>query len=196
MKKTKKSNFKRICFVLCTAILSVVMTFTFSVHNVLFAFAKSDEYNNTLEKEADSNVESDDVYLENDILPNNVESNYTYSEPDNPLFLIKNVDGVLYFLNNVAYIAFQNYSLSIPNFDLYKIVDTEGNLRFYQADVSKNSSIDNPFAFLSIYLEEDYYIMYVQYGVEAEFVLYNIRISLTSEQFNLYASETQPLFDR
>lgn len=193
MKKTKKSNFKRICFVLCTAILSVVMTFTFSVHNVLFAFAKSDEYNNTLEKEADSNVESDDVYLENDILPNNVESNYTYSEPDNPLFLIKNVDGVLYFLNNVAYIAFQNYSLSIPNFDLYKIVDTEGNLRFYQADVSKNSSIDNPFAFLSIYLEEDYYIMYVQYGVEAEFVLYNIRISLTSEQFNLYASETQPL---
>lgn len=45
MKKTKKSNFKRICFVLCTAILSVVMTFTFSVHNVLFAFAKSDEYN-------------------------------------------------------------------------------------------------------------------------------------------------------
>lgn len=103
MKKTKKSNFKRICFVLCTAILSVVMTFTFSVHNVLFAFAKSDEYNNTLEKEADSNVESDDVYLENDILPNNVESNYTYSEPDNPLFLIKNVDGVLYFLNNVVF---------------------------------------------------------------------------------------------
>lgn len=182
MKKTKKLKFKRIRFIFCTAILSAIMTITFIIPSVSLAYAKSDENNYISEKTDDTYLDSDDIYLENDMLASNVGSNYTYSEPDEPLFIIKNVDGVLNFLDDVAYVTFQNYSLSVPDFDLYKIVDAEGNLRFYQADVSKNPSIDAPFAFLSIYSESDYYTMYLQYGVQEELVLYNIQIPLTNDQ--------------
>ena len=193
MKKTKKLKFKRIRFIFCTAILSAIMTITFIIPSVSLAYAKSDENNYISEKTDDTYLDSDDIYLENDMLASNVGSNYTYSEPDEPLFIIKNVDGVLNFLDDVAYVTFQNYSLSVPDFDLYKIVDAEGNLRFYQADVSKNPSIDAPFAFLSIYSESDYYTMYLQYGVQEELVLYNIQIPLTNDQVTFYETRSQTL---
>lgn len=193
VKKTKKLKFKRIRFIFCTAILSAIMTITFIIPSVSLAYAKSDENNYISEKTDDTYLDSDDIYLENDMLASNVGSNYTYSEPDEPLFIIKNVDGVLNFLDDVAYVTFQNYSLSVPDFDLYKIVDAEGNLRFYQADVSKNPSIDAPFAFLSIYSELDYYTMYLQYGVEEELVLYNIQIPLTNDQVTFYETRSQTL---
>lgn len=189
MKKTKKTNFKRIRFVLCTAILSAILSITFIIPNNSLALAKSDEYNYISEITNDSYIKSDDIYPENDISINNAGNNYTYSEPTEPLFLIKNVDGILNLLNDVAYITFQNHSFIIPNFDIYKIVNLEGNLRFYQADVSKDPSINTAYAFLSIYpdFESNQYTMYVQYGIEEERVLYNIRTPLTTEQLNFYA---------
>ena len=79
MKKTKKTNFKRIRFVLCTAILSAVLSITFIIPNNSLALAKSDEYNYISEITNDSYIKSDDIYPENDISINNAGNNYTYS---------------------------------------------------------------------------------------------------------------------
>jgi len=184
--KNKKLNFKHIHFILCSVVLVLIMTITFITPKSLLSIAKADENNYVSEK---SNV----AYFENDIATENVNNNYTYSAPEEPLFLIENADGVLNIINNAVYIAFNNYSLEIPDFDFYKIVDMDGSLRFYQADVSKNPIINEPYAYIGIYPETENFIMYVQYGIEEELLLYNVRIPLTDEQTNFYESKSQTL---
>lgn len=114
-------------------------------------------------------------------------ANYTYTAPLAGDFVVKNVSGEFSLVNNVPTVRFQGLMLTIPAFDYYKIVDSNGNLRFYQADVLNEPSYTLGFAYISIYVEyENLYSMHVQYLCEAEGKLYNIHIILSAQQFQYF----------
>lgn len=158
--------------------LFLVFVLLFSTATTTFAVSDSDT------KVAESNMLHE---LENVVLSS--EGSYSYTAPDAGNFLIESVTGAVSITNEVATIEFGNHIVTIPSFDYYKIVDQSGNLRFYQADVSKDPDQTRNFAYIGLYIEDGpVYSIHVHYAVDTENKLYNIMVPLTQEQF-LYFTE-------
>lgn len=158
--------------------LFLVFVLLFSTATTTFAVSDSDA------KVAESNMLHE---LENVVLSS--EGSYSYTAPDAGNFLIESVTGAVSIMGGVATIEFGDNIVPIPSFDYYKIVDQSGNLRFYQADVSKDPDQTSNFAYIGLYIEDGpVYSIHVHYAVDAENKLYNIMVSLTQEQF-LYFTE-------
>lgn len=137
--------------------------------------------------ENDASVELEDTVLSG-------EGNYSYTTPDAGMFLIESVAGVILIANELPVIEFDNQTISIPSFDYYKVVDPNGNLRFYQADVLKNPLESNNFVYVALYVEDgSVYSIHIHYWVATENKLYNIMTSLTEEQFLYFVENATEL---
>lgn len=158
--------------------LFLVFVLLFSTATTTFAVSDSDS------KVAENNMLHE---LENVVLSS--EGSYSYTAPDAGNFLIESVTGAVSIMNEIAAIEFGDNIVPIPSFDYYKIVDQSGNLRFYQADVSKDPDQTSNFAYIGLYIEDGpVYSIHVHYAVGTENKLYNIMVPLTQEQF-LYFTE-------
>ncbi len=111
------------------------------------------------------------------------EGGYSYTPPGEGAFLIENTDGALSITNDNAVLQFDNRTVTIPAFDYYKIVDKNGKLRFYQADVAKNPIQAVNFVYIAIYAEDSAYTIHIHYKNIIENKLYNMVIPLTQAQF-------------
>ena len=60
---------------------------------------------------------------------------YTYNAPDPGKFLIENTFGTISIANGMPVLRFDDHTVTLPFVDFYTIVDKNGNLRYYQADV-------------------------------------------------------------
>lgn len=161
---------------LCSLFLVFVLLFS----TATTTFAVSD---------SGSKAEENDILhkLENGIISS--EGGYNYTAPDSGNFLIESVTGAISITNEIAAIEFGNLIVPIPSFDYYKIVDHNGDFRFYQADVSKYPNQTSNFAYIGLYIEDGpTYSIHVHYAVGTENKLYNIMVPLTQEQF-LYFTE-------
>lgn len=115
--------------------------------------------------------------------------NYSYTKPSEGDFLIEDVSGTISIIDDVPVIQFGNYTVVFPVFDYYRIVDPIGNLRYYQADVFNEEYESANFAYIGIYAEDGpEYTIHVHYFNDEQTKLYNILISLSTEQF-LYFTE-------
>lgn len=163
---------------LCSLLLSLVLLFS----TVSTTFAASD---------FNSKVAENDTLneLENAVLLN--EGSYSYTPPSAGNFLIESATGAVSIMNEVATIEFGTHIVALPSFDYYKIVDQSGNLRFYQADVSKDPDQTSNFAYIGLYIEDGpAYSIHVHYAVDVENKLYNIKIPLTQEQFLFFTEDS------
>ena len=66
------------------------------------------------------------------------EGGYSYTPPGEGAFIIEDTEGTLSVTNDSAVLQFGGRTVTIPAFDYYKVVDKNGNFRFYQADVAKD----------------------------------------------------------
>ena len=110
------------------------------------------------------------------------EESYSYTPPGEGKFLIENTEGSISIENGNAVLQFANRTVTIPAFDYYKIVDKNGNLRFYQADVAKNPIQATNFVYIAIYADDSAYTIHIHYKNIIENKLYNMVIPLTQEQ--------------
>lgn len=160
--------------------LFLVFVLLFSMTTTTFAVSDSDS------KVAESNMlyELEDALLSS-------EGGYSYTAPDAGSFLIESVTGAVSITNEVAAIEFRNCIVPMPSFDYYKIVDNNGDLRFYQADVSKDPDQISNFAYIGLYIEDGpVYSIHIHYAIEAENKLYNIKAPLTQDQFLYFTKDS------
>ncbi len=139
-------------------------------------------------------IEADNILTPPENSVSSGTGNYTYSAPNGGDFLIRNAVGVISITDNVPTILFDNYSVTFPTFDYYRIVDTSGNTRFYQADVLKNPTQTNNFAYIGLYVEDGpTYSIHVQYIISVDNAMYNITAPLTQEQFMCFSEVSTDL---
>jgi len=120
--------------------------------------------------------------------------NYTYTAPTAGSFLIRNATGAISVVDGTPIIEFAEYVVAFPNFDYYKVVDTDGEVRFYQADVLKDETQANNFVYIAIHIENNTtYSIHVQYNAEDENKWYNVTAPLTDEQFSYFAQRATSL---
>lgn len=148
-------------------------------------------------EETKNNKISQQVLEEKSALQNldNME-NYHYTKTKEPEFLIKDVDGSISIKENVV-ISFEGTSIILPNFNYYRILDMNNETRFYQADTIVENETYGAFVYIGIFLpsievNEDHYVMYLQYGVEETLTLNNIKILLSELEFSYFASMAEP----
>ena len=144
------------------------------------AFAMSNS--NLKVAESDTLLELEDAVLSG-------EGGYSYTAPKTGNFLIESVSGAVSIANGNLVVEFGSQIVTVSSFDYYKVVDQNGNVRFYQADVSKDPTQTNDFVYIGLYVEDGSdYSIHIHYGVDTENKLYNIMAPLTEEQF-LYFTE-------
>ncbi len=162
----------------CSLLLSLVLLFSM----VTTAFAASDP---------DLKVAENDTLNELENAVGHSEGGYSYTPPSSGNFLIESATGAISIVNEIATIEFDSHIVAIPSFDYYKIVDQSGNLRFYQADVSKDPYQTSNFAYIGLYIEDGpAYSIHVHYAVDVENKLYNVKIPLTQEQFLFFTEDS------
>lgn len=138
----------------------------------------------------DTAVITENISLPTEATALSSDSGYTYSAPSEGAFLIKRRTGSIVISDNIPTLQFDDYSVAIPTFDYYRVVNQNGNTRFYQADVTKDPTQVHNFVFIAIYIENSCeYSMHIHYFVNEENVLYSIISSLTEQQF-LHFSQT------
>lgn len=112
---------------------------------------------------------------------------YTYSPPDSGEFLIKNADASFSITDAGPVLQFAKYTVTLPDLNFYRIVDTSGNLRFYQADVLTDTVQTSNFVYVAIYVEgEASHTVHIQYYDKDSAILYNIVLPITAEQFTYF----------
>ena len=132
-----------------------------------------------------------DEFLENEV--SSGQDGYTYHAPKPGLFMIENASGVLSVTHGTPTIQFANATVNLPSVDYYKIVDKNGTLRFYQADVLEDPALAGNFMYIAIYVDSDAaYTFHVQYLNPIEERMYNIVVPLSLEQFAFFNQISTP----
>lgn len=120
----------------------------------------------------------------------NNEENYHYSRGIDSEFMIKNVNGNVSVEGGKIVLCFEDKTLNVPNFDFYRIMDKNGETRFYQADTITDDEDCSAFVYIGIFLaskiNEKNAIMNLQYGIEEILTLYNIKVVLTGSQVSYF----------
>lgn len=166
---------------LCSLLLSLILLFSM----VTTTFAASDSNSKIAENDMLNELKNSDLLNE---------GSYSYTPPNAGSFLIESATGAISIVNEVATIEFGTHIVAMPSFDYYKIVDQSGDLRFYQADVSKDPDQTSNFAYIGLYIEDGpAYSIHVHYAVDTENKLYNIKIPLTQEQFLFFTEDSTQL---
>ena len=112
------------------------------------------------------------------------QSGYTYNAPEPGEFLIENAFGTISIADGTPVLQFAGYTVTMPSVDYYKIVDNNGNLRYYQADVLINQTIVGNFVYIAIYVENGIdYTLHIQYMIETGEKMYNTVVPLSAEQY-------------
>ena len=122
------------------------------------------------------------------------ESNYHYTAPKESDFTVEAVEGIAYFIENEIYVIYSNIELRIPDFDFYRLLDTQNEVMFYQADVAKDPIEDESYAYVAVTLNENgEYELIVHHGVRDEWTLYIIKAFITEEIFNFIDAKAENL---
>lgn len=137
------------------------------------------------EKKLPSNVLASKEEISSDV------QNYRFKAPSGR-FLVKDVDGQVEIGFPVR-LNFDSKAITIPNFDYYRVVDSEGKTLFYQADTANLRWKDSPFVYVGITANFSnsgisQWNMNVQYGDSFQLVLFNINASLSPAQFSFFDS--------
>lgn len=114
--------------------------------------------------------------------------NYHYSQQEAE-FEIVNADGSV-AIDDCIIVNYGNVSVELPMFDYYRVLDCNGNVRFFQADTLKDEYIEK-FAFVGLYLPSidfdiDKYTFVVQYFSNNK--LFNITVLLDSNRVEFFDS--------
>lgn len=164
---------------------SLFLMFVFLFFMTATAFAMPD-YGMETEKNNDYIENQDDILL--------TEGNYFYSAPKAGDFSIESFAGTVSITDETPFIEFDNQMVRIPSFVFYKLVDVNGNVRFYQADVFENPNQISGFAYIGIYIDDGpSYSLHVHYTVDVESKLYNVLVPLTEEQFLFFTYNSSEL---
>ena len=122
---------------------------------------------------------------------------YTYTPPKAGKFWIRDVEGILTITDDTPVITFADFTVTIPEFDWYKIASQGNEEFFYRADVLKSPENANNFVYAAVqtpisFLRDSSYALYLQYFVEAENRMYNIKAILTEAQFFFFDHLSNP----
>ena len=120
---------------------------------------------------------------------------YTYTPPKAGKFWIRDVEGTLIITDGIPVIAFADFTVTVPAFDWYKVLTQSDDRYTYRADVLKDLENTNNFVYAEIrtpisFMQDSAYELYLQYFVEAENRMYNIRAILTEPQFLFFEQQS------
>ena len=122
---------------------------------------------------------------------------YTYTPPKSGKFWIQDVEGTLTITDDTPVITFADFTVTVPAFDWYKIASQGNEEFFYRADVLKSPENANNFVYAAVqtpisFLRDSSYALYLQYFVEAENRMYNIKAIITEAQFFFFDHLSNP----
>ena len=122
------------------------------------------------------------------------DTSYQYYAPQTASFFLEAVEGVAFFNEDAIIISYNGVELIIPDFDFYRLLDTQDEVMFYQADVAKDTSQNESYAYVAatpnMYGK---YELKVHYGVKENLTLYIIRASLTDEMLHFIDAKSNDL---
>ena len=132
--------------------------------------------------------------VENEVAISLDESNYKYTEPERANFYIEAIEGNAVLENDNICLTFNETEVIIPCFDFYRLLDTQNEVMFYQADVAKDISINESYAYIAA-MPNRYgiYELFVHYGVEENRTLYMIKAEMTEEMFDFIDAKANDL---
>ena len=102
-------------------------------------------------------------------------------------YSIENLNGEIEIIQDRIIVFFDSYQIDISKFDFYKIIDNNGQIRYFQADTDTKDILDNPSGLIIIYLPSaDYrhkdYTMEIVYGNAVEKEVYNVTVILEDNE--------------
>ena len=108
-------------------------------------------------------------------------------------YSIENLNGEIEIIQDRIIVFFDSYQIDISKFDFYKIIDNNGQIRYFQADTDTKDILDNPFGLIIIYLPSaDYrhkdYTMEILYGNAVEKEVYNVTVILEDNEIGYFES--------
>ena len=59
-------------------------------------------------------------------------------------YSIENLNGEIEIIQDRIIVFFDSYQIDISKFDFYKIIDNNGQIRYFQADTDTKDILDNP----------------------------------------------------
>ena len=65
-------------------------------------------------------------------------------------YSIENLNGEIEIIQDRIIVFFDSYQIDISKFDFYKIIDNNGQIRYFQADTDTKDILDNPFGLIRL----------------------------------------------
>ncbi len=122
------------------------------------------------------------------------DASYQYYAPQPGSFFTDTAEGIAALREDKIMLSYNDVELIIPDFDFYRLLDTQDEVMLYQADVAKNLSQNESYAYVAVtpnkYME---YELIVHYGVKEDWTLYIIRASLTEEIYDFVDAKSNDL---
>ena len=120
------------------------------------------------------------------------DAEYKYVVPQSANFFNEPLEGKAYLSQGKIILTFNETTLTIPNFDFYRLLDAQDDFMFYQADVIDDTKQNGEYAYVALLPNRNStYELNVHYGVEEIRTLYLINAPVTEAIVNFIDEKAQ-----